>query len=95
MAQELQFDFDQITTRMLIDFKEKTGTSLMSLIDDAGEIDMANMSEEMIAGCIWLALRMSDNPDATWDDALDMPFTALQFVGEEDETDPTNASNGS
>lgn len=93
MAQELEFDFDQITTRMLIDFKEKTGTSLMALIDEAGEIDLSNLEEEMIAGCIWLALRMSGQPDATWDQALDMPFTSLQFVQEDDEQDPTTAGS--
>lgn len=88
---EITLDFDKITTRMLLDFKEKTGTSLMSMIDGAGEIDITSMSEETIAGCIWLALRASGSPDATWDEALDMPFTSLQFA--EGEQDPTNASS--
>lgn len=89
----LSFDFDQVTPRMLLDFKKQTGTALMSLVDDKGDLNMADLSEEQIAGFVWLALRMSGTPDATWDEALDTPFTSLSF--EEDEADPTSADNGS
>lgn len=91
---EITLDFDQITSRMLIDFKAKTGTSLMAMVDDAGEVDLkalAQQGEEMVAGMVWLALRTSGQPDATWDDALDVPFSQLQFAG--DDEDPTSASS--
>lgn len=89
---ELTFDFDQLTPRMFVDFKEQTGQELMSLLDDAGEIDMQAMDSLALAGCVWLALRTSGHPDATWDDALDTPFTELQF-GQADEPDPTSADD--
>lgn len=105
MTDKLTFDFDAVTPRMLVDFKAKTGTSLMSLVngdeDDAdsepGEIefDLSKMDEELIAGFIWLALRMSGKPDATWDEALDTPFTSLDFVDEDGEPDPSSASSES
>ena len=94
MSDSLTFDFDAVTPRMLIDFKAKTGHSLMGLVGADGNIDMANMDEELIAGFIWLSLRMSGRPDATWDDALDTPFTSLDFA-EADEPDPTNAGSAS
>ena len=92
---ELTFDFDQVTTRMLVDFKDKTGTSLMALVDDDGEVDLTSLSEELIAGFIWLSMRMSGQPEATWDDALDVPIANVDFSDGEDDEDPTNASTGS
>lgn len=91
MTDTLTFDFDAVTPRMLIDFKAKTGVALMSLVS-GGEFDMSVMSEEVVAGMIWLALRMGGKPDATWDEALDTPFTALNLGGEPVEPDPTTAS---
>lgn len=93
MTDKLTFDFDAVTPRMLVDFKKQTGTSLMSLVEDDG-LDLSSLDEELIAGFIWLALRMSGQPDATWDQALDTPFTALEFA-EDVEPDPTNASSES
>lgn len=91
---KLTFDFDSVTPRMMIEFKKKTGTSLMSLADKQGNIDVANIGEEVITGFIWLSLRMSGQPDATWDQALDTPFSSLEFA-EEDDADPTSASSAS
>lgn len=87
MAETLTFDFDAVTPRMLVDFKRETGVELMSLISETG-VDMSTMAAETIAGMIWLALRMSGKPDATFDDALDVPFSALAFA-EEQPADPT------
>lgn len=94
MTDSPTFNFDAVTPRMLIDFKAKTGTSLMSLVDDGGDIDVSSLDEDLIAGFIWLSLRMSGNPDATWDDALDTPFSTLEFAAEA-ELDPTSAGNAS
>lgn len=88
-----QFDFDKVTPRMLVDFKEKTGTSLMALTAGGKqELDLASMDETTVAAFIWIALRMSGRPDATWDEALDTPFSELDLDVDED---PTNASNES
>lgn len=88
------FDFDQVTPRMLVDFKAKTGTSLFALVGDAGEVDLNGLPEEALAGFIWLALRMSGQPDVTWDEALDTPFTQLQFADADGDVDPTSAGSG-
>lgn len=92
MADALTFDFDAVTPRMLIDFKDKTGTDLMSLAD-GDAFDLAEQTPEVLAGFIWLALRTSGNPETTWDEALDTPFTALQFADPEDAPDPTSAGS--
>ena len=92
MSDKLTFDFDAVTPRMLLDFKDKTGQSLMGLIGTDGAMNLDDLSEEMIAGIIWLSLRMSGRHDATWDDALDTPFTALDFGEEPAALDPTSAS---
>lgn len=89
---EITFDFDKVTPRMLLDFKAHTGKSLLALVGD-GDIDITEMDEEVIVGFIWLSLRMSDRPDATWDEALDTPFTSLSFAGDEEPPDPTSASS--
>jgi len=88
VADTLDFDFDAVTPRMLLDFKEKTGVPLFSVVDEKGEVDFTNLSEEIVAGFMWLALRMSGHPDATWDEALDTPLARLGEIGE-DEPDPT------
>lgn len=97
MTDAVKFDLDQVTPRMLIEFKEHTGESLLSMVDGLDdEIDLTDVSEEVIAGFIWLGMRMSGNPDATFNDALDTPFTALDFTDDGDvPEDPTNASNAS
>lgn len=92
MSDALTFDFDAVTPRMMIDFKDKTGVPLMSVVGDDGTVDMSVMSEELVAGMVWLALRMSGRPEATWDDALDTPFSALSQPAEGAEPDPTPAS---
>lgn len=91
---DVNLDFNQVTPRMLVDFKEKTGQELMALLDDAGEIDMASMDSLVLTGLVWMALRTSGQSDASWDDALDTPITALQ-VGEDAEEDPTSAGGES
>jgi hypothetical protein len=74
------FDLGQVTGRMLIDFRVATGMSLMSFVDaDEGELDISSLTEEALVGVIWLGLRMSGRPDATFDDALDIPFDALDL----------------
>lgn len=75
----LTFDFDAVTPRMLVDFKVATGVSLLSLVPDDGAFSLASVPEEAIAGIVWLALRMSGRPDATFDEALDTPFAALSL----------------
>lgn len=95
MADELQFDIDAVTPRMLVDFKEKTGSDLMSLFDKE-EVAIQDLDALALAGIIWLALRMNGQPEATWDDALDTPFTSLAFGDEPAEgagVDPTPASS--
>lgn len=95
MADTLTFDFDQVTPRMLIDFKAKTGTSLLGLLDDDGDLALTDVPEEAMAGLIWLALRMSGNPETTWDEALDTPFQSLQFADADGDVDPTSADSAS
>lgn len=84
----LTFNVDAVTPRMLVDFKRETGVSLMSLVEENG-LKMDALSEECIAGVIWLALRMGGRPEATWDEALDTPFTALAPGEAGEKPDPT------
>lgn len=87
-ATTVAFDFDAVTTRMLIDFKRETGASLLELVDEeTGALNLDGVAEEVVGGVIWLGLRMSGRPDATYDEALDIPVTALDFT-EEDAVDP-------
>lgn len=87
----LDLDFDRVTPRMLIDFKEKSGRSLMAMFED-GDLDPSKLDEVTVAALIWIVMRM-DRPDATWDEALDAPFNSLSFA--KAELDPTNAGNAS
>lgn len=87
MAEGLTFDFDAVTPRMLVEFKRETGVELMSFVSEAG-VDMATLPAEAIAGMVWLAMRMSGTPDATFEEALDVPFSSLSFA-EEEQPDPT------
>lgn len=89
----IEFDLDKVTPRMLVDFKDKTGTNLLGLFRDGSEFAIADMDPETLTGLIWVALRMSSAPDATWDDALDTPFQDLEFA-EDGDDDPTSASDG-
>lgn len=91
-VETLSFDANLITPRMLVDFKRETGASLMAILDEG--FDLSGLPEEVVAGVIWIALRMSGQPDATFDDALDTPITALAFE-EADEVDPTSAGTES
>lgn len=91
---DLTFDFDAVTPRMMVEFREHVGVSLMSLVSN-GEVDMSAMPDEAVAGMIWLALRMSGQPDATFDQALDTPLSSLSFGGDEVTPDPTPASSAS
>lgn len=91
MADELTFNVDALTPRMLLEFKEKTGQNLMVLMDQ--DVDLNTAEPEIVAGFIWCAMRMGPNPDATWDDALDTPLASLDFGGEAPEPDPTQASS--
>lgn len=84
------FDLDAVTPRMLIDFKRVTGVSLLELEWGEDGIDLTALGEEVIAGVVWLALRMSGRAEATYDDALDTPFTILTSAIP-DEVDPTPA----
>lgn len=89
---KLTFDVERITPRMMVDFKRETGVEVMGLIETG--IDLATLDALLLAGLIWLALRMGDRPDATFDDALDTPFVALDFGDEEAaDADPTSAGN--
>lgn len=84
---ELTFDFDSLTGRMLEDFERKTGVSLLAMAGDKNELDLSSMPMTAISGIIWLALKMSGYPDATYDDARDIPLAKLSFV-EEPPADP-------
>lgn len=88
---DLTFDFDKVTPRMLDDFERESGSSLFSFMD-GDDIDLTKLSGKALAGVIWLALRTSGQPDATFDQAMDTPVTSIQMA---DEPDPTNASNAS
>jgi hypothetical protein len=90
MADVLTFDVNQVTPRMLVDFKEKTGVNLLSLFDGKEPADLMTGDPEVIAGLIWIAKRMGGDPDATWEDALDTPFSTLDLAGSE-APDPTTA----
>lgn len=90
MTETLVFDFDAVTPRMMLDFKEKTGLDVLSLAGDG--VDVSEMPVEAIAGMVWLAMRMSGRPDATWDEALDTPLSTLAFDEDDDTADPTTAS---
>jgi hypothetical protein len=90
MSDELVFNADAVTPRMLIDFKEKTGLSLFAIWEGDG-IELDKAEPEVIAAVIWLALRMSGQPEATWEQAVDTPFSSLS-MGEPAAPDPTNAS---
>lgn len=89
MTTQLTFDIEAVTTRMLVDFKRETGVEFMSVAEQG--IDPSKMEAVVLAGVIWLAMRMSGHPDATFDDALDVPITSLE-MGDVPE-DPTKASN--
>jgi len=91
---EVTFDVDKLTPRLLGEFAEQTGVELMSLVDKAGEIDMQRLGSKELAGCIWLAMRTSGRDDATFEQALDTPLSALTFSDDE-EPDPTPASGPS
>lgn len=73
----IPFDLDAVTPRMLIDFREATGVSLMALVDEELELDLKAIPEEAIGGVVWLALRMGGQPEATYEEALDTPFTRI------------------
>ena len=60
---------------MLVDFKRVTGSNLTEI----AAMDPSTLEPEVLAGLIWLAMRMSGQPDATYDDALDIPFTSLDL----------------
>lgn len=92
-TETLTFNFDAITPRMMMDFRSETGTSIMDLATEEGVVDMSSVSPEVMAGIVWLALRMSGRPDATWDEALDTPFASLEFDEDEvaSDLDPTPA----
>lgn len=94
MADALNFDFDAVTPRMLVDFKEKTGADLLTVFDGAaeGQMDLSKLDSLVLAGIIWVAMRMSGYPEATWDEALDTPLSRLDLSGGEAE-DPTSASS--
>lgn len=85
----LTFDMDAVTPRMMVDFQEATGRNLMELAGT--ELDPSE-DPKVLAGVIWIAMRMSGNPDATFDEALDTPFTTLNLGGGQPE-DPSPASN--
>lgn len=87
MTDSLTFDLDAVTPRMLVEFKQHTGENLMALMDEKGGMNFSALSGEILAGVVWLALRMSGRPDATFDEALDTPLASLDF-GEPSE-DPT------
>lgn len=91
VVEPLPFDLDAVTPRMLIDFKRETGVSLMSLVDGELELDIKTVPEEAIAGIVWLALRMGDDPDVSFEAALDTPFTRVLAAAEVDAEDPTSA----
>lgn len=88
---DLTFDMDAVTPRMLVDFKAKTGQNLLAVVGE--DVNLEEADPEVITGFIWLALRMGPKPDASWDDALDTPFTALNLDGEGEAPDPTTASS--
>lgn len=92
MADALTFDVDKVTPRMLVDFKAKTGVNLLGLFDQQKPEDLLNGDPEVIAGLIWIAKRMGGEPDATWEDALDTPFSSLDLSGSDAAADPTTAS---
>lgn len=92
MTDPLTFDFDAVTPRMLVDFKAKTGVDLMSIVDGDG-FEISGQSPEVLAGFIWLALRTSGKPDTTWNEALDTPFSQLQFADPDGDADPTSAGS--
>lgn len=79
----LTFDMDAVTPRMLVDFKAHTGHNLFDVIKDDEPIDLERMDPILVAGFIYIALRMGGNPDATFDEALDMPLTKLTLPTEE------------
>jgi hypothetical protein len=89
---DLELDFDRVTPRMLIEFKERTGVALMSLAGEDGQFDLESLSGELVAGIIWISLRTGARPEATWEDALDTPLVSLMATSEVAAEDPTSAS---
>lgn len=89
-TETISFDPNAITPRMMVDFKRETGHSLMGLVEQG--FDLTGLPEEVLAGVIWIAMRMSGRPDATFDEALDTPIASLGFDAEDDDADPTSAS---
>lgn len=95
MTDKYTFDDEGLTGEMLEDFEEITGTSFFSFADPtSGEIDMSNFSGKAMSALMWLAMRMSGLPDATFDEARKEPLGKLA-LGEEAEVDPTDASSAS
>lgn len=89
------FNIDAVTSRMLIDFKRVTGTNLFDVVGDgATPVNFEDLEPELVSGFVWLAMRMSGHPDATYDEALDYPIASLSKLeqSEADEVeDPTSA----
>lgn len=91
-TEKLTLNVDLITPRHMVDFRRETGVSLMGLIETG--FDLKGLPDEVIAGVIWIAMRLGGRPDATFDEALDTPFTALDLSEDEAaDVDPTSASS--
>ena len=90
--EELQFDLDTVTPRMLVEFMAHTGVNLLSLVNASGELDMADIAAldpKVLAGIVWLSLKMSGHPDATFDEALDVPLASLVGIVASEPPDPS------
>lgn len=93
MPDKFAFDFDKVTSRMLDDFERETGTSLFEFMVADG-LDVSKLSGKSLAGVIWLAMRTSGQPDATFEDAMDTPVVLFDVHGGA-EVDPTPAGSES
>lgn len=88
---------EMVTGRMLKEFADHTGESLLTLGEQwgksDGEIDISSLDVDVLVGLIWLAMKMSGSPDATWEDALDESIVNLVFDvdagGGQEDQDPT------
>lgn len=97
---ELVFNFDTITPRHMLEFKKRTGKSLLEMVSSGqlGEgIDLSSMDEEVVVGIIYVSRLSAGEPvgDETWEKSMDTPFSALQAPETDDEevtADPTTAS---
>lgn len=83
MAQEHTINLNglKLTPRDFVDFKRVTGKSIKKVFSEENRAAMVDDPDfEAIAAFSWIIIR-KENPDFTYDDALDAEIDAESFIG--------------